>query len=81
MTMQATTAMTESTRAMVSGRCDVHSMVTTVGWSAGGIHQPLKPPSTIVGGPRSSPSAVRADQESWKPSPSTSQQPSGSRPR
>ena len=40
------------------------------------MHQPLNPPSTSVGGPRL-PAAVVADQESWKPSPSTSQQPFG----
>ena len=51
-------------------------MDTAVGPSAGGIHQPLNPPSTKVGGPRS-PAGVDADHESWKPSPSTSQQPSG----
>jgi hypothetical protein len=37
------------------------------------MRQPLNPPSTSVGGPRL-PAAVVADQESWKPSPRTSQQ-------
>ena len=48
----------------------------STGPSDGGIHQPLNPPSTSCGSPRS-PSAVDADHESWKPSPSTSQHPSG----
>ena len=52
------------------------SGLTATGSADGGIHQPLKPPSTSCGGPRS-PAAVDADHESWKPSPSTSQQPSG----
>ena len=47
------------------------------GPSCGGIHQPLNPPATSCGGP-SDPSAVRADHDGWWPSPTISQQPSGS---
>ena len=63
-------------RANVSGRCAVQRMATSTGRSVGAIHQPLKPPSTSCGGPRL-PAAVEADQDGWKPSPSTSQHPSG----
>ena len=47
-----------------SDRCGpwaVHCITTSTGSSLGGIRQPLNPPSTSCGGPRSTPSAV-ADQ-------------------
>jgi len=74
--MQARIDRAVRTRAMVSGAWAVQCTDTATGPSDGGIHQPLNPPSTSCGGPRP-PAAVDADHESWKPSPSTSQQPSG----
>ena len=50
------------TRAIVSGRWAVHRTSTATGSADGGIHQPLNPPSTSCGGPRS-PSAVDADHD------------------
>ena len=41
-----TTPINDSTSAMSSLRCCVHSMTTCTGWSDGAIHQPLNPPST-----------------------------------
>ena len=75
--MQASSATTVSSRATLSGVCAVHRRLTSVGPFEGGIHQPLNPPSTSCGGSEISPASVDADQDSWKPSPSTSQQPSG----
>ena len=70
------TASTVEPRAIVNGRCAVHEIDTVTGSLDGSIHHPLKPPSTSCGAPRS-PSAVDADHDSWNPSPSTSQHPSG----
>ena len=75
---QARTASAVRISAIVSGVWAVQCTDTATGPLDGGIHQPLNPPSTSCGGPRL-PAAVDADQESWKPSPSTSQQPSGQR--
>jgi len=74
-TMHASTVNTVRARAIVSGRCAVQRIATSTGPSLGGTHQPLNPPSTSCGAPRS-PAAVDADQDSWKPSPRTSQHPS-----
>ena len=65
----------EMIRAIVCGPCAVHCITTATGSSLGAIRQPLKPPSTSCGGPRSTPLVV-ADHASLWPSPRTSQQPS-----